>query len=179
MTLNRMNKPNNLRRHLIAANPDLRNNPDKLLMFADKGQVVAAGGASLSFEYQYSFNIIITDYQGDTNAIVVPLLAWVAVNQPELLYNPDLRKTGISFEIDYNNQTTLDLSINLAITERIIVTKDGNTNTITITQPPEPQFAPDYTHDFWQLYTAKPNAQNALLAEWITPSPAMQAGDLT
>lgn len=61
---------------------------------------MAAGTGSLSFEYRYKLNVIITDYIGDPDAIMVPLLAWITVHQHELLGNPDMRKTGIGFEVD-------------------------------------------------------------------------------
>ncbi|MFB4401228.1 phage tail protein, partial [Pseudomonas inefficax] len=34
-----MDKPNSLREHLLAAVPDLKRNPDRLLMFIDAGKV--------------------------------------------------------------------------------------------------------------------------------------------
>ena len=43
-------KPNSLRQHLAAAIPDLQRDPDRLLVFADEGNVVANATASLSFE---------------------------------------------------------------------------------------------------------------------------------
>lgn len=136
-----MYKPADLRAHLTSANPDLNQNPDKLLVFADQGHAVASGAGSLSFEYQYRLNIIITDYSGDPDAIMVPLIAWVTVNQIELLNNPDLRKTGIRFEVDFNNHESIDLSISLDLTERTIVTQldDGK---LQITHPQESQSPP-------------------------------------
>lgn len=65
-----MYKPANLRAHLTSANPDLNQNPDKLLVFVDQGHAIGSGTSSLSFEYQYRLNIIITDYSGDPDAIM-------------------------------------------------------------------------------------------------------------
>lgn len=159
-----MYKPASLRQHLTNANPDLNQNPDKLLVFADQGNVIASGTNSLSFEYHYRLNIIITDYNGDPDAIMVPLLAWVAVNQNELLSNPDLRKTGIRFEVDFNNHETIDLSIALDLTERTIVRQLENSE-LQLTHPQEPQTTPEFRHPFWRLYTGE-----NLLAEWVTPT---------
>ncbi|AIY42552.1 Phage tail protein [Collimonas arenae] len=110
-----MYKPKSLREHLIAAKPDLQRNPDKLLVFADEDNVVATGTGSLSFLYQYKLNAIITGYSGDPDAIMAPLLAWVAVHQVGLLGNPEQRKTSIGFEVDFNNYETMDLAITLAL----------------------------------------------------------------
>ena len=157
-----MYKPDSFKTHLIAANPDLRQNPDKLLVFADEGNVVAIGTGSLSFEYRYKLNIIITDYSGDPDAIMVPLLVWIAIHQNDLLANPELRKTGIGFDVDFNNHETIDLSIKLDLTERVIVKRDGGR--LDIRHPPESQSTPAYTDDFWTLYQGE-----SLLAEWHTP----------
>jgi hypothetical protein len=108
-----MYKPKILRAHLKAAIADLTQNPDKLLVFADEGNTVATGTGSLSFEYRYKLNIIITDYIGDADAIMVALLVWVEVHQRDLLDNADFRKTGIGFDVDFNNHQTIDLSIKL------------------------------------------------------------------
>ncbi|PRC90873.1 phage tail protein [Solimicrobium silvestre] len=159
-----MYKPPNLRQHLTNAIPDLKQNPDKLLIFADQGHTVASGTGSLSFEYQYRLNIIITDFSGDPDAIMVPLLAWITVHQIELLANPDLRKKGIGFEVDFNNHETIDISIALNLTERTIV-KQQDGGKLQITHPPEPQTTPAFDDAFWTLY-----AGDSLLAEWVTPT---------
>lgn len=158
-----MNKHDSLRRHLTVANPDLQQNPDKLVMFADEGHVVATGNGSLSFEYRYKLNLILTDFSGNEDAIMVTLLAWIAVHQSDLLNNPDLRKTGISFEVDFNNHETFDLSIKLDLTERIVVAQ-GEHGRLDIKSRPESQPTPDYVHPFWTLYDG-----NSLIAEWNTP----------
>lgn len=159
-----MYKPNSLRQHLAAANPDLRRNPDKLLLFADEGNVVASGTPSLSFEYQYKLNIIVTDYAGEADAIMVPLLAWVRVHQLDLVEHPERRKNGIRFEVDFNNHATVDLSLTLDLTERVIVTP-GAGGRLDLKHLPEPQPTPVYTDAFWTLYQGAD-----LLAEWHTPA---------
>jgi hypothetical protein len=158
-----MYKPASLREHLACANPDLKRNPDKLLVFADHGKVIAGGTNSLSFEYHYRLNIIITDYGGEPDAIMVPLLSWVAVHQVGLLNNPDLRQTGIQFEVDFNNHRTMDLSIALELSERVAVKRFDN-GKLQITHPQEPQSAPEFKHPFWKLYK-----DENLLAEWVVP----------
>jgi len=159
-----MYKPNSLRKHLTAANPDLQQNPDKLLVFADEGRAVACGTGSLSFEYRYKLNVIITDYSGEADALMVPLLAWIAVHQNDLLGNPELRKTGIGFEVDFNNHETIDLSMKLDLTERVVV-KRGDAGRLDVRHTAELQPTPAYSDEFWTLY-----ARDTLIAEWHTPS---------
>ncbi|SFB12212.1 P2 phage tail completion protein R (GpR) [Collimonas sp. OK607] len=159
-----MYKPKSLRAHLTAVSAELRQNPDKLLIFAESGNTVATGTASLSFEYRYKLNIIITDYSGSEDAMMVPLLAWVQLHQRDLLDHPELRKTGIGFDVDYNNHTSIDLAITLALTERVVV-KPAGAGRLEVVHLAEPQPTPAYTDEFWQAY-----AGDALLAEWHTPA---------
>jgi hypothetical protein len=159
-----MYKPKSLRAHLKAAIADLTRNPDKLLIFADEGNTVATGTNSLSFEYRYKLDIIITDYSGDADAVMVALLAWVQVHQRDLLDNAELRKTGIGFNVDFNNHETIDLSIKLALAERVIV-KEAGVGRLDVRHLAEPQLTPAYADAFWQAY-----AGDALIAEWHTPA---------
>jgi len=159
-----MYKPQSLRAHLKAAIADLTRNPDKLLIFADEGNTVATGTNSLSFEYRYKLDIIITDYSGDADAVMVALLAWVQIHQRDLLDNAELRKTGIGFNVDFNNHETIDLSIKLALTERVVV-KQAGAGRLEVRHLAEPQLTPAYADAFWQAY-----AGESLIAEWHMPA---------
>ena len=46
-----MNKPESLRAHLVAAVPELKRNPDRLLTFVDNGSMRSTAAPGLSFEY--------------------------------------------------------------------------------------------------------------------------------
>ena len=158
-----MYKPNSLRQHLAAAIPELQRDPDRLLVFADEGNVVANATASLSFEYRFKLNLIVTDYAGDADAIMVALIAWLKVHQLNLMANEETRKHGIAFEVDFNNHETVDISIKLDLTERVTV-KRGEAGRLDIQHLPEIQNTPAYNDEFWTLY-----AGDTLLAEWQTP----------
>ena len=122
-----MIKPASLRAALAKALPTLRRDPDKLQVFIDQGQLVATQAASLSFEYRYRLNLILTDYAHDIDPLMVAVLAWIRQHQPELLDHA-LRAHDIAFAVDYLNQSSCDLSITLPLTERVIVTtrQDGS-----------------------------------------------------
>lgn len=136
-----MNKPASLRAAIAAAVPDLKKNPDRLLVFADEGAIVKTGTKSLSFEYRYTINLILTDFAGNADTIMVALLAWVQVNQPELLLHPNKQAKGITFEVDHINHDTCDLSIKLELTEAVKVTTDEDgKHTITHNQEPVPEW---------------------------------------
>ena len=161
-----MYKPNSLRQHLAAAIPELQRDPDRLLVFADEGNVVANATASLSFEYRFKLNLIVTDYAGDADAVMVALIAWLKVHQLDLMANEERRKHGIAFEVDFNNHATVDISIRLDLTERVTV-KRGDAGRLDIQHLAEIQSTPAYDDEFWTLY-----AGETLLAEWQVPQAA-------
>lgn len=117
-----MRKPADLRVHLTAANPELRDAPDKLTIFVENGNIVSSATGSLSYEYRYTLKLIVLDYSGDPEAILVPLLAWLKVNQLDIFDNPANRQRAIRFNAELLNQETVDLTIDVDLTERVIVT---------------------------------------------------------
>lgn len=121
-----MKKPNQLRKILEQSLPDFVENPDRLQLYTDGGQIIATGASSFSFEYRYTLNIIVTDYAGDIAALVVPMIAYLRTNQPEIFENPQLRENAFKFQVDYNNNNTADISFEIKLTERVVSKKDGD-----------------------------------------------------
>jgi hypothetical protein len=134
-----VNKPNSLRDHLLAADPTLAQNPERLLVFIDEGNIRATAAPGLSFEWLYTLNIIITDYAGHPDNIAIPLLAWLRRNQPDLLTNIEKGKDAIGFEADILGNDKVDLSITMPLTERVIVKRLPD-ESLEVTHPPEPDF---------------------------------------
>lgn len=136
-----MKKPADLRQVLTEAVPYLKDHPDRLHVFVDEGRIVATGGATLSFEYQYTLNLVITDYNLHADTVMVPILGWLRRNQSELLFNPDRRRDGFKFEVDILNHKTCDISIDLTLTERVIVKEvDGALQVTHADEPPLDQY---------------------------------------
>ncbi|WP_417777079.1 phage tail protein [Stutzerimonas xanthomarina] len=132
-----MNKPESLRAHLVAAVPELKRNPDRLLTFVDNGSMRSTAAPGLSFEYSYTLNIILTDFAGHPDAIAIPLFAWVLVNQRELMENQEKGGDAIKFEADILDNSKVDLSITLPLTERVIVKRQAD-GTLQVSHPAEP-----------------------------------------
>ena len=155
-----MNKPESLRAHLVAAVPELKRNPDRLLTFVDNGSMRSTAAPGLSFEYSYTLNIILTDFAGHPDAVAIPLFAWVLINQRELMENQEKGRDAIKFEADILDNSKVDLSITLPLTERVIVKRmpDG---TLHVDHPQEPQLEPHFPAGHWELY-----AEGMLIAEW-------------
>ena len=165
-----MNKPDSLRNHLLAAVPELHKNPDRLLVFIDNGTVPSTAAVGLSFEYAYTLNVILTDFAGHPDALMIPLLAWLLVNQHELIANLEKGKDAIKFEADILDNSKVDLSIELPLTERVIVKKQDD-GTLQVSHPDEPQLEPFLPAGDWKLY-----AGESLLAEW--QSTTQDGGDI-
>lgn len=162
-----MNKPSALRAHLLVAVPELHKNPDRLLVFIDNGTIRSTAAPGLSFEYSYTLNIILTDYAGHPDAVAIPLLAWLLVNQPELLTNLEKGKTAIAFEADVLDNSKVDLSLKLPLTERVIVKKQDD-GSLQVSHPNEPElFEETFTLDGLRLET--PSGE--VIAQWGAPTP--------
>ena len=157
-----MNKPENLRTHLLATIPELKHNPDRLLIFIDNGKVRCTAAASLSFEYSFDLQIILTDYAGHADSVTLPLLGWLSVHQSELLENLNKAADGIKFEADILDNSKVDMSLTLPLTERVVVGKDNHGNT-TIRHPGEPQRAADFLDPNWIPGAPGTNS------EWVLP----------
>lgn len=159
-----MNKPNSLRDHLLAAVPDLRNNPDRLLMFIDNGKVRCTAATSLSFEYEFNLQIILTDFSGHQDSVMLPILGWLRVNQAELLVNLDKSANALKFEVDLLDLSKVDLSITLPLTERVVV-KRSDDGTFAVSHPADRQYEPYENHGPIQMY-----ADGELISEWQPPA---------
>jgi hypothetical protein len=157
-----MNKPESLRTHLLATIGELKHNPDRLLIFIDNGKVRCTAAASLSFEYSFDLQVILTDFAGHPNSVMLPVLGWLKVNQADLLENLNKSAEGIQFEADILDNSKVDLSLTLPLTERVIVSKDADGYT-TIRHPGEPQPAAVFLTPAWV-----PSAQSAS-HEWVVP----------
>lgn len=121
-----MLKPDSLRRALYKSVPGLRDNPDMLHLFADNGKIAATLARSLSFEKQYTLNLVVTDFTGELDLLFVPIMAWLRVNQPDIMTTDEGIKKGFTFNIDLNSNSSIDISINLLLTERTVVRQEGD-----------------------------------------------------
>lgn len=157
-----MNKPESLRAHLLATVAEFKHNPDRLLIFIDNGKVRCTAAHTLSFEYSFDLQIILTEFAGHPDSVILPILGWLSVNQSELLENLDKVKDGIQFEADILDKNKVDLSITLPLTERVVVGEDDQGNT-TVKHPNEPQYVAGYLDPNW-----KPGAQGNT-SEWRVP----------
>lgn len=138
-----MKKPQLLRDHITRACPDLATNPEKLTVFIERGQVVHTGTPALSFEYRYTLNIVITDWAGSTDVLIVPIVAWLKRHQPDIFESAARRERAIRFESEIIDHKTADIGIEIDLTETVAVegqTIDG-VNRLTTRHIGEPLLA--------------------------------------
>lgn len=140
-----MNKPQSLRSALNKSVPYVAENPDRLHLFVDSGQLVATSAASLSWEYRYTLNVVITDFTGDQNLLMAPVLLWLQENQPDALQNSEARERLFSFEVDILANDRCDISMDLKLTERVIATvENGKAHIEAVPEPDAPE-------EFWAV----------------------------
>ncbi|WGL97186.1 phage tail protein [Arsenophonus sp. aPb] len=134
-----MKKLAELRRYLAEKIAYFTENPDNLYLFVENGRIVSTMAPSLSYEYQYTVNLIAERFSSDQNILMAVIIDWLKNHQPELLANPDKRHDGFKFEAVIHNNQTADISIELTLTERVLVTeKDGQYWVTAIPEPPDP-----------------------------------------
>lgn len=164
-----MYKPAALRAFLVAAIPELARDPDRLSIYIPQGSIVATMAPGLSFEYRYTLNVILTDFAGDPDAVMAPLVDWMRTNQPDDMANADLAQRAIGFEADIISDAAVDLAISLSLTERAISKpRDGGGYVVTHPAEPQPEGMAEAVH--WQLYARNETTDDeTLLAEWDSP----------
>ncbi len=161
-----MIKPDSLRDELCQRVSNLDANPDKLLVFIDNGHIRSTAATGMSFEYSYTLNVVLVDFTGDLDAVFIALLLWLRTHQPELTANLDTAKQAINFEADIIDNSTVDLSITVALTERVIVQKQSE-NTYRATHAAEPQLVEHLPAQSWELRSNT----GELIGSWQSTAP--------
>ncbi len=130
-----VNKPASLRNHILASVAHLQRNPESLLIYIEAGKLSTRLALNLNFNYSYNLQVIVTDFAEHPNAIIVPLLAWLKVNQI------DLKEDDIQFEADIISHDKIDLEIKFPLNECVLVSQDdqGRFSTEHLSEP-----QPDY-----------------------------------
>lgn len=140
-----MEKPESLRRVLLAHVEPIRKDPANLSLFVDKGRIAARASAKggIAFEYRYTLNVVIQDYAGAVDQLMVPVLAWIAEAQPDLLLLPN--SEPFVFESEILDGDAADVSIYIELTEAVLVAKKqgGGFTTSRVPEPGDMDAFPD------------------------------------
>ena len=69
-----------------------------------------------------------------------PGLLWLRDHQPDAINNPALREKLFTFEVDILRNDVCDISLNLQLTERVLVSTDGSVSSVeAVAEPDEPE----------------------------------------
>ncbi|MCM2131469.1 phage tail protein [Larsenimonas rhizosphaerae] len=122
-----MKKLTVLRQYLLDAIPHLQRDPGNLLTFVEDGTIEFAPGPNLSHGYTFTAQIVLTDFADDIDTVMIPLLDWLAVYQPDLT-----PAEALKFEAEILNNEAVDLALRIQLTERVVAKKDCDTGHINI-----------------------------------------------
>ena len=160
-----MIKPDSLRAAIAVHNPSLARDPERLLMFVDRGNARSFMTPDESFETRYTLNIIITDFAADPSSLMIAILSWLRINQPDLLVPPN---QAFQFEVDILDNGLVDLSLNLDLTEQVATIRraDGG---FDMEYLPEPENLFDAGDDDYGLPIPPVPLTGAYIGETLLP----------
>ncbi len=134
-----MRKAASLKELLLASVPSLKRDPARLALFVDKGNVASVRSSNLSFEMAYTLTIWIEAFAGDLDTLFVPILAWISQHQPDLIGRPDGKP--FTFESELLDSDSADITIDIELTERVLVERRPDGKLRTVHRDDEPQVA--------------------------------------
>ena len=115
-----MKKAELLRAALIAGNAWCKANPEQITVWVEKGHIQIEATGEASFMYHYTIQVLAMDFPGQVDDLMLPLLAWVWQQQPDLLLNPDNNRK-VEFDADIINDNVADILFKVPAWERVIV----------------------------------------------------------
>ncbi|WP_413503695.1 phage tail protein [Serratia grimesii] len=116
-----MKKAELLRDALIGSNQWCKANPEQFTVWVEKGHIEIQATGESSFMYLYPIQVLAMDFPGQLDDLMLPLLAWVWENQPDLLLNQDSNKK-IEFDADIVSDDSADILLKVPVWERVMVT---------------------------------------------------------
>lgn len=150
-----MKKIADLRGYLEQRIPGLKRNPDQLLVFIEDGRIIFYPAANYSHNYKTAARVIVTDWKGKTDDLIIAVLEWMSVREPG--FNPE---TAIKFDLEILDKETVDIAFTLEITERVVVAMDNGKRIITHDLPEPPmQMNPGAR---WQFFTQYPGGEELI-----------------
>jgi P2 phage tail completion protein R (GpR). len=168
-----MRKTNDLRAWLTSCVPILAAAPDKLQIYLDKGTICSRAGKSLSFEYRFTLTVLICDYPGDADEIVIPMLAWIEREQPDLLQRAEA--DAFQFQAEILDSNCADIEFSLEVTEPVLVTRRTDGSGFDVSHP-APQAFPGELVPGLDALMRQGYAWSDLLAETKDPAAVLIPG---
>lgn len=139
-----MLKPDSLRALITDSVPELKREPSNLRIWVRGGHLATRyHRENHGFEYRYTLEIEVRSFSGHPDQIMLPVVLWLRVNQPDMLLNHGTGDKAISFEADYlsNNEIDLNLVLNLVEAVDVMPKPDGEPGEYIMSHRPEPSIA--------------------------------------
>jgi hypothetical protein len=129
-----MIKPASLRAALVALQPSLARDPEKLVMWVDQGGIRSNSTESLGFAYRYRLNVLLVDFAGEPSIIMLAVTNWLRENQPERIVPG---QEAFTIEVDLIDSKTVDLQLQIQLDENVLVTcrEDGGFDLEHLAEP--------------------------------------------
>lgn len=118
-----MNKLLDLRNHLLNRVPELKRGPDRLLTFIENGKIEFWQGENLSHFLHMPAKVIVTDWRGSADDLIIPILEWMREREPG---RDPLESIG--FDTEIISADKIDLMFTLQLKERVVVTESAAGN---------------------------------------------------
>lgn len=115
-----MKKAELMRDALTRNNTWCKANPELFIIWVEKGHIQIEATGEASFMYHYTIQVLAVDFPGQIDDLMLPLLAWVWQQQPDLLLNPDNNRK-VEFDADIVNDDVADILFKVPAWERVIV----------------------------------------------------------
>ncbi|MDX7608537.1 phage tail protein [Klebsiella quasipneumoniae] len=115
-----MKKAELMRDALTRNNTWCKANPELFIVWVEKGHIQIEATGEASFMYHYTIQVLAVDFPGQIDDLMLPLLAWVWEQQPDLLLNPDNNRK-VEFDADIVNDDAADILFKVPAWERVIV----------------------------------------------------------
>ncbi|ELQ6215767.1 phage tail protein [Cronobacter dublinensis] len=68
---------------------------------------------------------------------MAPVLLWLSDNQPNAINIPELREKLFTFDVDILRNDVCDISLNLQLTERVLVSIGGDVSSVKAVPKPD------------------------------------------
>lgn len=137
-----MQKPASLRAALTAALPELRDQPDRLVIWVEDGAVRARQTATHGFAFEYPLSVLLREVSTDIAIVALAINRWLRRHQPDLLAGGS--GDSYKFETDVLDNRTADILFTIALCENVAVEPqpDGSWSVDYLVEP-DPLFEDD------------------------------------
>ncbi|WP_264605566.1 phage tail protein [Sphingobium sp. B11D3D] len=133
-----MSKADALRAFMVEQLPELKRNPEALLIYLTGGRLVARyHPENLGFEYRARLSIDVLGFPGEPAQFFLPLILWLRRHEPAALQNHEIAEQQIAFEVDILDNGRVDISVSLPSVEAVdVLPQPGGGYRMTLREEP-------------------------------------------